>query len=175
MTRKDKEAAVESLKKTLEENVFFYITDSSALTVAQVSDLRRQCFENGVAMQVVKNTLAKKALESFPEEKQFSKLYDSLKGPSAIMFSSVANLPAKIISDFRKKHEKPVLKAAYIDTDVFLGDDNVKTLKSLKTKEELLSEILDLLDSPIRNLISSLESGANTITGILTTLEEKTS
>ena len=173
MTKSEKFAVVDELKVKFEENSNFYVTDSSTLTVAEVNDLRSICFEKGIEMRVVKNTLVKKALETFPEEKNYADLYDSLKGPTALMFCETANLPAKVIEDFRKTHERPVLKAAYIDTSVYVGDDQIKSLASLKSKEELVGEIVGLLQSPAKNVISALKSGGSTLAGILKTLEER--
>lgn len=173
MTKSEKFAVVDELKVKFEENSNFYVTDSSTLTVAEVNDLRSICFEKGIEMRVVKNTLVKKALETFPEEKNYAELYDSLKGPTALMFCETANLPAKVIEDFRKTHERPVLKAAYIDTSVYVGDDQVKSLAALKSREELIGEIIGLLESPAKNVISALKSGGSTISGILKTLENR--
>lgn len=173
MTRAEKTTAIAELKEKFSNNSFFYLTDSSTLTVEQVNNLRRLCFEKGVEMKVVKNTLAIKALEDAPEEKGYAGLYDSLKGPTAIMFTETANVPAKIIEEFRKDHERPVLKAAYIDTSVYVGDDQVKALAALKSKEELIGEIITLLQSPAKNVISSLQSGGSTIMGLLKALEER--
>ena len=172
MTRTEKEKAVKILKKKFKNNNFFYLTDSSQLTVEEVNNLRRKCFEKGVEMKVVKNTLANKAMQTFAEERGFAKLYDALKGPTAIMFTESASSPAKIIKEFRKEHEKPVLKAAYIDSDVFIGDQHVETLASLKSKEEVLGEIITLLESHIKSLIGALDGG-NTLSGILTALETR--
>ena len=173
MTRSEKVAVVEELKEKFENSSSFYVTDSSTLTVAEVNVLRGQCFEKGVELRVVKNTLVKKALEALPEDKNYAELYDSLKGPTALMFCETANLPAKLIEEFRKTHEKPVLKAAYIDASVYVGDDQVKSLAALKSKEELVGEIVGLLQSPAKNVISALKSGGSTIAGILKTLEER--
>ena len=171
MTKAEKMTAIAELKEKFSNNSFFYLTDSSTLTVEQVNNLRRLCFEKGVEMKVVKNALAKKALEDAPEEKGYSKLFDSLKGPTAVLFTETANTPAKIIEEFRKEHERPVLKAAYIDTSVYIGDDQVKVLAALKSKEELIGEIIGLLQSPAKNVISSLKSGGSTIMGLLKALE----
>lgn len=173
MTKSEKFAVVDELKEKFENNSNFYVTDSSTLTVAEVNDLRSICFEKGIEMRVVKNTLVKKALESFPEEKNYAELYDTLKGPTALMFCETANVPAKVIEEFRKTHERPVLKAAYIDTSVYVGDDQVKALTALKSREELIGEIVGLLQSPAKNVISALKSGGSTIAGILQTLEER--
>lgn len=173
MTRAEKTTAIAELKEKFSNNSFFYLTDSSTLTVEQVNKLRGLCYEKGVEMKVVKNTLAIKALEDAPEEKGYAKLYDSLKGPTAIMFTETANVPAKIIEEFRKGHERPVLKAAYIDTSIYIGDDQVKALAALKSKEELIGEIIGLLQSPAKTVISSLKSGGSTIMGLLKALEER--
>ena len=172
MNKEQKTQAIADLKDQFENNPFFYLTDTSGLTVAQVNKLRRICFEKNVSMQVVKNTLVKKALESI-EDKGFEGLYDSLKGPTAIMFAAVANEPAKLINDFRKTKPKPILKAAYIDFDVYIGDDQLDALKALKSKEELLGEIISLLQSPAKNVISALKSGGSTIAGLVKALEER--
>lgn len=173
MTRAEKNATIEVLKEKFDNNSFFYLTDSSTLTVDQVNKLRRLCFEKGVEMKVVKNTLAIKALEAAPEEKGYADLYPSLKGPTAVLFTETANLPARIIKEFRKDHEKPVLKAAYIDTSVYVGDDQLDALSDLKSKEELIGEIIGLLQSPAKNVVSALQSGGSTIMGLLKALEER--
>ena len=173
MTRAEKTTAIAELKDKFSNSSFFYLTDSSTLTVEQVNNLRKLCFDQGVEMKVVKNTLAKKAMEEAPEEKGYSGLYDSLKGPTAIMFTSTANAPAKIIEEFRKDHERPILKAAYIDTALFIGDDQLKSLSQLKSKEDLIGEIIGLLQSPAKNVVSALKSGGSTIAGLLKALEER--
>ncbi len=173
MTKAEKMTAIAELKEKFSNNSFFYLTDSSTLTVEQVNNLRRLCFEKGVEMRVVKNALAQKALEDAPEEKGYSKLFVALKGPTAVLFTETANVPAKIIEQFRKDHERPLLKAAYIDTSVYIGDDQVKVLASLKSKDELVGEIIGLLQSPAKNVISALKSGGSTIMGLLKTLEER--
>lgn len=176
MTRAEKTAAIEELKDKFSNSSFFYLTDSSTLTVEQVSKLRRMCFEKGVEMKVVKNTLAQKALESAPEERGYSALFDSLKGPTAIMFTETANTPARIIDEFLKEDdnlEKPEIKAAYIDTAVYIGHDQIKVLKSLKSKEELIGEIITILQSPAKTVISSLQSGGATLSGLLKALGER--
>jgi large subunit ribosomal protein L10 len=173
MTRTEKAAAIEELKEKFENSSFFYVTDSSTLTVEQVNKLRGLLFEQGIEMKVVKNTLAKKALESAPDERNYAELFDSLKGPTALMFTEVANAPARIIKDFRKENERPLIKAAYIDSSVYVGDDQLDALAALKSKEELLGEIVGLLQSPIKNVLGSLQSGGNTIMGLLKALEER--
>ena len=174
MTRAEKSAAIEVLKEKFGSSQFFYLTDSSSMTVEQINELRGKFFESGVEMKVVKNTLAIKALEAAEEEKGFAPLVDILKGPTAVLFTESANAPAKIIKEFRgKDDEKPVLKAAYIDTEIYVGDDKLAFLASMKSKEELVGEIIGLLQSPAKNLISALKSGQNTVTGLLKALEER--
>ena len=173
MTRAEKTATIEALKDKLSGIEFFYLADSSTLTVEQVNKFRRLCFEKGIEMKVVKNTLIQKALESAPEERNFSGLYEALKGPTAILISDKANAPAKLIKEFRENNEKPTLKAAYIDTDVFLGDEKLDELAKLKSKEDLVAEVIALLQSPAKNVISALQSGGQTLVGILKTLEER--
>ncbi|MEL6122849.1 MAG: 50S ribosomal protein L10 [Bacteroidota bacterium] len=173
MTKTEKTNVIEELRETFEQNKFFYLTDSSAMTVGDVNVLRRKCFEQGVSMKVVKNTLARKALETFPEEAGYEGLFDSLKGPTTLMYCETANVPAKLIKEFRKSSEKPVLKAAYIDSSVFVGDDQLDALSNLKSKEDLIGDVLLILQSPIKNVLGSLQSGGNTISGLLKALEER--
>ena len=173
MTRTEKVAAVEALKEKFSNSEFFYVTDASTLTVEQVNKLRTMLFEKGIQMQVVKNTLARKALESLPEENNYSELFDALKGPTAILFTEVANAPARVIKDFRGKGERPILKAAYIDSAIYKGDNQLGTLSDLKSKEELLGDLLGLLQSPIQNVMGALNSGGNTLSGLLKALEQR--
>jgi len=174
MTRTDKTAAIEELKEKFSNSSFFYLTDSSTLTVEQVNKLRGMFFEKGIEMKVVKNTLAKKALEAAPEEKGYADLYDHLKGPTAILFTEVANSPARVIKEFRGKDvEKPAIKAAYIDSAIYVGDDQLKALASLKSKEELIGEIISLLQSPAKNVISSLKGSGQTLMGLIKALEAR--
>ena len=171
MKREDKAIVVDHIKNQLNDADFFYIADTSALTVKQVNALRAICFENGVSLQVSKNTLVRKAMEG--AENDYDELYDILKGPTSLMFSENINAPAKIIKQFRKDHDKPILKAAYIDSALYIGDDNVEVLASLKSKEELIGEIIGLLESPIQSVLGALNSGENTIMGVLDTLENR--
>jgi large subunit ribosomal protein L10 len=173
MKKENKFELVSELKEKFSNATNFYITDSSSLTVARINELRRICFEKGVEIKVVKNTLAQKAMEQLAEEKNFEGLYEALKGPTTLMFSEVGKEPAKIIKDFRGKETKPLLKAAYIDQSIFLGDDQLEALIKLKSKEELLGEVITLLQSPAKNVISALKSGGSTIAGLLKTLEDR--
>jgi large subunit ribosomal protein L10 len=174
MTKTQKNESIELLKEKFSQYNNFYLADSSSLTVAQVNTLRRVCFEKKVEMRVAKNTLIRKALESLNNE-GYSGVYDSLRGQTAIMFSENAKEPAVIISGFRKDNnaERPVLKAAFIDTDVFVGDEQLEALTRLKSKHELIGEIIGLLQSPAKNVVSALQSGGNKLAGILKTLEER--
>lgn len=156
MTREEKSVAIEQLKDKLKDNQIFYLADTSSMTVAEMSALRRVCFEKGIEIKVVKNTLARKAMESFPEERNYSAIFDSLKGTSAILFTQTANLPGKVIKDIRKDGAaRPLLKAAYIESAIFVGDDQLDVLASLKSKEELVGEIIGLLQSPAKNVVSA--------------------
>lgn len=174
MNKTDKTALIADLKETFSESSFFYITDSSSLTVAQVNKLRALCYEKNVQLKVVKNTLAIKALQGNPEERNFAPLFEALKGPSAIMFSENSKDPAKIIKEFRKTADKPVLKAAYIDSDIFFGDDQLDILTKLKSKEDLIGDVILLLQSPAKNVLGSLQSGGQTIAGLVKALQERT-
>ena len=173
MTKQDKSEVIESLKAKFEELPFFYVADSSTLTVESVNNLRRLCFEKGIEMRVAKNTLIRKALEQVGEDNQYQGLYDTLKGPTTLFFSDVSNLPAKVIKEFRKTSEKPILKSAYIDSSIFIGDESLEALSKLKSKDELLGEIIGLLQSPAKNVIGALQSGGQKLMGILETLSEK--
>ena len=174
MTRAEKATAIEELKEQFSTSPFFYLTDSSRMTVEEISKLRSLCYDKGVHIQVVKNTLAIKALEAQPEEKGYADIYDAFKGNTAILFSETANLPGKILEEYRGKDgEKPILKAAYIDTDIFLGDEKLKELASLKSKEDLIGEVITLLQSPAKNVISALKSGGSTLSGLLKSLEQR--
>lgn len=172
MTREEKGQLIDELTAVLEESNIIYLTDIAGLDSAKTTELRRQCFRNNISIRVVKNTLLKKAMERV-EAKEFDELFDSLKGNTAIMISDKGNAPAKVIEDFRKKSEKPILKAAWVDQAVYVGDENLKTLASLKSKEELIGEIIGLLQSPLKTVVSQLQSSGQKIAGIVKTLSEK--
>lgn len=174
MTKTDKGAAIEALKERFENNEFFYIADASTLSAGKTTELRGMLFEKGISMHVVKNTLARKALEQLPEENNYAAVFDALKGPTAIMFTEVANAPAKVIKEFRGADgERPILKAAYIASAVYMGDEQLDLLSKLKSREELIGDVLTLLQSPMQNLLSGLNSAGGKIAGILKTLEER--
>ncbi|MCK6693039.1 MAG: 50S ribosomal protein L10 [Thermoanaerobaculia bacterium] len=173
MTREDKAAAIAELKEELGGAPFFYLADSSTLTVAKINKLRRMCFEKGIKIKVAKNTLIQKALENEPESKGYKGLFGALHGPTTILISSNPKAPAQLIEEFRKSEERPLLKAAYIDSAVFMGDDQLKALTQLKTKEEMVGEIIGLLQSPGRRLASQLKATGGKLAGIVKTLEER--
>ncbi len=175
MNKQEKNQVIEQLREKFDNSSFIYFTDASAMTVAQVNKLRRMCFQKGIELTVVKNTLARKAMEGLSEERGFAPVYSALEGPTAIMLTDSASAPAKLIKEFRKDGKKPALKAAYIDTDIFFGDESIETLIALKSKEELVGDIIMLLQSPAKNVISALKSGGSTIAGLLKTLEERAS
>ena len=171
MTREEKNKAIDELSTQLEENKNFYLTDIAGLNAASNSDLRRLCYKSNVKVQVIKNTLLRKAMEK--NDVDFAQMYDSLKGNTAIMFAESTNAPAKIIKEFRKKEDKPLLKSAFIEESFYFGDDQVEVLSSLKSKDELIGEIITLLQSPPKTVISSLQSAGGQLSGILKTLSER--
>ncbi len=170
MRKEDKKILIDTLTQQLEENNNFYITDIAALNAEDTSDLRRVSFKNGIKLVMVKNTLLRKAMENV--DKDFSELYPTLVGNTAIMFSEAGNAPAKMIKEFRKNNDKPIVKSAFIEEAAYIGDDQLEFLVSIKSKDELIADIVALLQSPVKNVISSLQSGGNTLTGILKTLSE---
>ncbi|MBN2665465.1 MAG: 50S ribosomal protein L10 [Bacteroidales bacterium] len=171
MRREEKNAIIDSLAEILKEYSHFYLTDTAQLNAADTSALRRKCFENDVKLIVVKNTLLKRALEM--SEGNFEELYPILKGTTSIMFTNSGNTPAKLIKEFRRKHDKPVLKGAYVQESVFIGDKMLDALVAVKTREELIGDLIFLLQSPARNVISALQSGGNKLHGVLETLSKK--
>lgn len=172
MTREEKAKYIDDLAAQLNENNVIYLTDTAELTVETVNNLRRKAFNANVQMRVVKNTLLEKAMDKV-EDKDFSELRDTLKGATSIMFAEAGNGPAKLIKDFRKKSEKPILKGAWIDEGVYVGDDQLTMLSEIKSKEELLGEIITLLQSPAKNVVSGLKGAGGKLAGILKTLEER--
>ncbi len=171
MKREDKNTIIENLKKQINESNHFYLTDISELNASDTSSLRRKCFEKDIKLIVVKNTLLKRALEN--SEGDFGDLYDVCKDSTSIMFSDAGNIPAKLIKEFRKEHNKPVLKAAYVEESIYVGDQYLDALAEIKSKEELLGDLILLLQSPMRNVLSALQSGSNVLTGVLRTLSDK--
>ena len=172
MNKDEKQLMINDLSKRLDDNSVIYIADISELDAVATSALRRQCFAKNIKLSVVKNTLLKKAMENV-QGKDFTELYDILPGPTAIMLSDTGNLPAKLIKDFRKKNDKPVLKGAFVEESVYIGDDQLNSLVDIKSKDELIGEIIGLLQSPAKNVISALTSSKSTIAGLVKTLSEK--
>ncbi len=172
MNKQEKNQMIEALDGMLNDNNNFYLADISGLTAEENSALRRLCFKRDVSLQVVKNTLLKKALEK--NNADFSELYDVLVGNTSIMQAEAGNAPAKVIKEFRKKNDKPLLKAAHIEESLYIGDENLSALADLKSKDELIGDIITLLQSPAKNVISSLQSGGNKLSGIVKALEERT-
>ena len=171
MTREEKSQVIEALTTQLTEGNIIYLADISGLNALDTSNLRRACFKANVKLAVVKNTLLEKAMEK--SDKDFGDLSGILKGNTSLMFSETGNAPAKVIKEFRKKSDKPVLKGAYVEEAIYVGDDQLDMLVSIKSKEELIGDIISLLQSPAKNVISALQSGGNKLSGILKTLSEK--
>lgn len=171
MTKTEKQASIELLTDKFSNSNFFYFTDTSGLSVEKINQLRRICFEKGIQLQVAKNTLIKKALVAGGK---FSDDLDPvLNGPTAIMFTETGNLPARVIKQFRKNDKKPALKAAYIDSAIYIGEDQLEALVNVKSKEELVGDLIGLLQSPAKNVISALKSSGGKLAGIVKTLQER--
>ena len=171
MTKEQKVQEIQDLTERLSSVKNLYLTDIAGLDAVQTSALRRACFNSNIKLSVVKNTLLVKAMEA--SDKDFGNLKEVLKGNTSLMFSDVGNTPAKLIKNFRKKSEKPILKGAYIEEAIYIGDDQIDVLESIKSKEELIGEVITLLQSPSKNVISALQSGRSNISGILKTLSER--
>ncbi|OQD41678.1 50S ribosomal protein L10 [Croceivirga radicis] len=171
MTREEKATVIEDLTAQLADSSTIYLADISGLDATQTSDLRRACFKANIKLAVVKNTLLAKAMEA--SEKEFGELPGVLKGNTSLMLSETGNAPAKLIKNFRKKAEKPILKGAFVEEAVYVGDENLDALVNIKSKEEVIGDIIGLLQSPAKNVISGLKSGGGKLAGILKTLSEK--
>ncbi|NOY96458.1 MAG: 50S ribosomal protein L10 [Chlorobi bacterium] len=171
MKRSDKQIIIDSLTEQINSSNHFYLADISELNASDTSDLRRLCFNQEVKLVVVKNTLLRKALES--SDKQADELYDVLKGNTSVMFTENGNVPAKLIKEFRKRHDRPILKGAYVEESIYMGDNQIDTLVAIKSKNELIADVVALLQSPMKTVVSQLQSGANILHGVLQTLGEK--
>ena len=171
MTREEKSQVIEELTVQLADNTNIYLTDISGLNAGSTSNLRRACFKADVRLSVVKNTLLSKAMEV--SEKDFGDLPSTLKGNTSVMYSETGNAPAKVIKAFRKKSDKPLLKGAFIEESIYIGDEQLDMLVDIKSREELIGEIIGLLQSPAKNVISALQSGGGKLSGILKTLSQK--
>lgn len=171
MKSSEKATIIDSLVEQINSSNHFYLADISELNAADTSELRRTCFKQNVKLVVVKNTLLRKALEK--SEKQAEGLYEILKGSTSVMFTDQGNVPAKLIKDFRKKRPKPLLKGAFVEESVYIGDDQLDALVAVKSKNELIADVVALLQSPVKTVLSQLQSGGNIIHGVLQTLEER--
>jgi len=171
MRKEEKDVIINDITELLNKYPTIYVTDTSSLTVEKTNQLRRLCFNKGVKMLVAKNSLIQKAMERKGSE--YEPIFEALKGTTALMFSETGNVPAKIIKEFRKKTDKPQLKGAYIDTAVFIGDNQLDSLATLKSRNELIGEIIGLLQSPAKNVLGALQSGGGKIAGIVKTLSER--
>jgi large subunit ribosomal protein L10 len=172
MTKEEKAKYIDDLTTELSNAGVFYLADTSELTVEVINNLRRKCFQSNVTLKVVKNTLLQKAFERV-EGIDYGQLSDVLAGPTSILFAEVGNVPAKIIQEFRKKSAKPVLKGAFIEEAIFIGDNQLEALANIKSKNELIGDIVALLQSPAKNVVSALKGQGGKIAGILKTLEER--
>ena len=171
MTREEKSQVIETLTAELSDAKTLYLTDTAGLNAKDTTALRRACFKAGIRLSVVKNTLLSKAMDA--SDKEFGDLKEVLKGNTSLMFSEVGNAPAKVIKAFRKKSDKPFLKGAFIEQAVYIGDDQLDMLVDIKSKEELIGEIIGLLQSPAKNVVSALQSSGGKLSGILKTLSQK--
>lgn len=171
MTREEKSQVIVELTTQLADNTHIYLTDISGLNAKNTSELRRACFKAGIKMAVVKNTLLEKAMEA--SDKDFGQLPKTLIGNTSVMYSETGNAPAKVIKAFRKKSDRPLLKGAFIEEAIYIGDEQLDVLVDIKSREELIGDILGLLQSPAKNVISALKSSGGKLAGILKTLSEK--
>ncbi|MEI6816253.1 MAG: 50S ribosomal protein L10 [Bacteroidota bacterium] len=171
MKKEEKNKIIDGLVEQFKVTNHFYVTDISDLDVETTNNLRRLCYNKNVKLQVAKNTFIQKALER--TEGDFAQIFDVLKGSSAIMFCETANVPAKLIKEFRKKNPKPILKGAFVESSIFIGDSQVDSLSKLKSKNELIGDIIMILQSPAKNVLGALQSGGNTIAGVVKTLSER--
>ena len=171
MKKEQKVQEIQNLTEELSSVKNLYLTDIAGLDAVQTTALRRACFKANIKLSVVKNTLLAKAMEA--SDKDFGNLHETLRGNTSLMFSELGNTPAKLIKDFRKKSEKPILKGAYVEEAIYIGDDQIDALESIKSKEELIGEVITILQSPAKNIISALQSGGSNISGILKTLSER--
>ena len=171
MKSSEKKVIIESLTNQIKSYNHFYLTDLSGLNAKDTGDLRRLCFKQEVKLVVVKNTLLRKALEN--SGKDASGLYDILKGNTSVMFSDTGNVPAKLLKDFKKNHKNTSFKGAFVEESVYIGENQLDALLSVKTKNELIADVVALLQSPIKTVLSQLQSGGNILHGVLKTLGEK--
>lgn len=171
MKSSEKQVIINNLQEQIDSYDHFYLTDIAGLNAEDTSELRRLCFKQDVKLVVVKNTLLRKALEN--SEKNAEEIYDALKGNTSVMFTTSGNVPAKLIKEFTKTHKKPVLKAAFVEESVYMGENQLDALVAVKSKNELIADVVALLQSPMKTVVGQLQSGGNIIHGVLDTLKEK--
>ncbi|MDA3906131.1 MAG: 50S ribosomal protein L10 [Bacteroidales bacterium] len=171
MKKEEKDLLINSIETNLSNNPHIYLTDISGLDAKSTSNLRRLAFKNGIKLVVVKNTMLKKAMVK--SNKDFEPLFEVLKGGTSLMLSDVGNAPAKMIKEFRKKSDRPILKGAYVEESIYIGDNELDVLVSIKSKDELIGDIIALLQSPAKNIVSALQSGGNILSGVVKTLSER--
>jgi large subunit ribosomal protein L10 len=172
MTRQEKDQLIDELVQILTEKNVVYLTDASGLNSEATTNLRRECYKKDIRVRVVKNTLLRKAMER-TEGRNYADLYDALKGQTALLVSDVGNAPARVLKEFRKKHDMPLLKGAYVEEATYLGDNNLEALTNIKSKEELIGDVIALLQSPMKNVVGALNSGGNTLAGLVKALQER--
>ena len=172
MTRTEKDQLIDELVQMLTEKNVVYLTDASGLDSEAATSLRRECYKKDIRVRVVKNTLLRKAMER-TEGREFADLYDVLKGQTALLVGDIGNAPARVLKEFRKKHNMPILKGAYVEEATYLGDNNLEALTNLKSKEEVLADVIALLQSPMKNVVGALNSGGNTLSGLVKALQER--
>ena len=173
MKSEEKNQVIDKLAEQINNSSHIYITDTLGLNAGNTVRLRKECYKNSVQLVVAKNTLLKKAIEK--SDKDLSELFEALTGPTSVMFADTGNVPEKLIQDFRKKNNlaKPILKGAYVEEGFYFGDNQVEVLASIKSRDELIADVIGMLQSPVMNVLSALQSGGNTLSGIIKTLEEK--
>lgn len=172
MTRTEKDQLIDELVQVLAEKNVVYLTDASGLDSEATTSLRRECYKKDITVRVVKNTLLRKAMER-TEDRDYTELYDVLKGQTALLFGDVGNAPARVLKEFREKHDMPILKGAYVEEATYLGDENLEALTNIKSKEELVAEVIALLQSPMKNVVGALNSGGNTLSSLVKALQER--
>ena len=172
MTRTEKDQLIDELVQVLAEKNVVYLTDASGLDSEATTSLRRECNKKDITVRVVKNTLLRKAMER-TEDRDYTELYEVLKGQTALLFGDIGNAPARVLTEFRKKHDMPILKGAYVEEATYLGDENLEALTNIKSKEELVADVIALLQSPMKNIVGALNSGGNTLSGLVKALQER--
>ena len=172
MTRNEKDQLIDELVQVLAEKNVVYLTDASGLDSEATTSLRRECYKKDITVRVVKNTLLRKAMER-TGDRDYTELYEVLKGQTALLFGDVGNAPARVLEEFRKKHDMPILKGAYVEEATYLGDENLETLTNIKSKEELVADVIALLQSPMKNVVGALNSSGNTLSGLVKALQER--